>query len=261
MMLMAVSRRITILTSAIVLIVLCSRTLAVDVWPRMALSLEGGSVLSDRGLILADDLSFGVNSRLDYEPVTLTLAGHFAGNKDNFSKYMYDMRVLTPGLGGRCAFGLRGALFDAESNGLPDDRSEVYLSLGSSEEKASLIRWSCVLAYCVEGSDAVYADTRLAATRGLSSWMDLEVEAVLGWGDKSFAERHANSQLGEEGELDAWWNVRGEVSFPIMLGSMDVVPSVSYSAVLNGSARSVLTNYGQETEKWAVGLAVVLYFE
>lgn len=254
--------RLIVFFAALVFL-LPSELMALELWPQAELRLLAADKGFDRGLLIADEPGYGAAVTLGLEPVEVNLAwmrySQLWANENVCELYSYALRYLAADTPVIVSCGFAGDMFDSVIYPEFDDRHEVFLSIRRELSSLPGVSLECNVSADIQNDMAMYANLACHGTVVLSKSIDLDYQIEGGLGDSRFAQEHT-AHLGFEGP-DSWTDASAGLSLPVMLGSVDLVPSVSYEWVLDGDARKLLQTAGVPAESWQVGLSIVIYLQ
>ena len=225
----------------------------------MRIDVAAESGFHDRGMLLSEEAGIRISTGIAYEPFSLVLTGAGYGSGSLKSRFNCDLSASHELAGLLLGFGARGDYFNFDRPALLEDRQEVYVCLSSDPAKASILRWRWLAAGDAGGGDALYSSITCASGFSVSKRSDIEAGGTLGWGNESFSKEQLQ-RSGIEPEHAADW-AYGEVSLgmPLMFGSFDLTPSVTYGAIIGSRLRDEADILGAETDFWIFAMTISIY--
>ena len=236
---------------------------ALQVWPDAEISLMAADKGLYRGLLITDEPGYGASLSIGLEPFSVDLAWMgYSGSRDLMSvdeRFSYRFHYLLADKLVTLSLGLAGDVFGSPMDPQLEDSHEIVLSLTRDLRCLRGVSLKCNVSADLEQDMASYVSLACNGTMMLSDSIDLDYEVKGGVGDSGFAEAHT-AHLGAN-ISESWSDAAVSLSLPVMLGSIDLVPSISHSWVLDGGARSSLLMAGVDSESWLVGLRIVVYLD
>lgn len=233
---------------------------AVQPVPDIELSLQAADCLTDRRVCLSEASVLTASAVFDFDLLA-------------FSASWSD--VQDGALHGLGVFGLEWLAVDADTDVVTGINS-VSFRQGGVQRNEDRLEWfvsfrrecAAVPGLRLEGTMVVDAlnewdpglDFCTSYSRPLSDRIDIDAELSFGFGQADYA-RARIDRTGGEFLSETWWSDAGiTLELPVMFGNIDIVPRVSYEAVLGDKCRRNVRTAGIDPDAMVLALALRAYW-